>query len=517
MDGRMASTASLSQIFNLWHVGYQPFKELGSDNILLSSPNGNMLWTGDPETINQIAGQGTNFVKPVELFSFFDTYGPNMQTSKGDDWRSHRKIVAPAIGPHSNAAMWQAALHESKKLLMDLLEQEAPVITHMKDHMSEVSLHCITQSLFAKELDYETTQVFPAPQLPSGRLGFVEAMFTTIDKLGIIDSIPQALRALIPFKVIQRADKAYWDLHSYIVDMCDKASDMDKRNPKTTDMNVMAGTRPESAEKHGKVMSRNTLIGNVFFFLLSGHGTAGNTLGFLMFLLAVRQDIQSQLQTHLDTQLGDKPVDTWTVADDFMHLYTGYTGSVLKEAMRLYNVVEFIPRRCTTDTPVTDLSGAHFVVPKNTLCLLNFTAAFRHPKIWPAKPDCNDSTGRYHPMLDFDPKRWDSYGDKITKPSDVGLRTYFPFGLGGRACLGKSLGSIMMVGVLAAIFKDYSIELVAPPAIREEAANKCAGEEWVKHRTYDWALKMLMDEVECNLLIELRKELPVRLVPRKRL
>lgn len=262
-------------------------------------------------------------------------------------------------------------------------------------------------------------------------------------------------------------------------------------------------------------MSRNDLIGNVFFFLLSGHGTAGNTLGFLMFLLAVRQDVQSQMQAHLDAQLGDNPDHTWTVTDDFMHLYNGYTGSVLKEAMRLYNVVEFIPRRCTTNTPVTDLSGQQFVVPQNTLCLLNFTAAFRHPKIWPAKPDCKDSTDRYHPMLDFDPTRWDSYSDKITKPSDVGLRTYFPFGLGARACLGKSLGSIMMVGVLATIFKDYSLELVAPQAIKKEAAEIGADKEWIQERTYNWALKMLMDEVECNLLIELRKELPVRLVPRK--
>ncbi|KAL9640526.1 MAG: hypothetical protein Q9204_000673 [Flavoplaca sp. TL-2023a] len=478
-----------------------------------------MLWTSDPDLINQIAGQGTQFVKPVELFSFFDLYGPNMQTSKGDDWKSHRKIVAPAIGPHTNAAMWHAALHESKKLL-DLLIEADPVVTHMKDHMSEISLHCITQSLFDMELPYETIQGFPTPDVSSGRLGFVEAMFTTIDKIGLIDSIPERSRAMIPFKAIKKADKAYRDLHSYIVDMCDKASSIDREDQKVSGMNIMdtliAGTRPESAEKHGKVLSRKSLIGNIFFFLLSGHGTAGNTLGFLMFLLAVRQDVQLQMQAHLDIQLGEKPVSEWTVTDDFRHLYNGYTGSVLKEAMRLYNVVEFIPRRCTTDTRVTDLAGAQFVVPKDTLCLLNFTAAFRHPKIWPAKPGCNDSTGRYHPMLDFDPTRWNSYGDKITKPSDVGLRTYFPFGLGGRACLGKSLGSIMMIGVLAAIFKDYSVELVAPQMIRQQAAQNNAGEAWIRNRTFDWALKMLLDEVECNLLIELRKDFPVRLVPRKR-
>lgn len=264
-------------------------------------------------------------------------------------------------------------------------------------------------------------------------------------------------------------------------------------------------------------MDRETLTGNVFFFLLSGHGTAGNTLGFLMFLLAIRQDIQAELQTHLDAELGGKPLDTWSVTGEFMRLYNGYTGAVLKEAMRLYNVVEFIPRRCTAEANVTDLDGNRFTIPRDTLCLLNFTAAFRHPSIWPAKPTANDpATGKYHPMLDFDPNRWDSYADKITKPSEVGLRTYFPFGLGGRACLGKSLGSIMMVGVLAYIFKNFTIELVPSREVEEEAERTGADEKWVEERTREAALRMLVDEIECNLLIELRKELPVRLVPRKK-
>ena len=277
---------------------------------------------------------------------------------------------------------------------------------------------------------------------------------------------------------------------------------------------MIDGTKSESLDKHGKILSREELIGNVFFFLLSGHGTAGNTLGFLMFLLAVRTDVQTEMQAHLDSQLGDRPDSTWSVTEDFSALYNGYMGSVLKETMRLYNVVEFIPRRCLTDTPIKDMSGKDLLVPSNTLCLLNFTAAFRHPHIWPTKSNCNDSTGQYHPMLDFDTSRWKAYSDKITKPSEVGLRNYFPFGLGKRACLGKSLGAIMMIGVLASVFKTYSIELVPPQAIKEEAAKNGANEEWVQHRTYDWALGMLRDGITCNLLIELRKDLPVRLVPR---
>lgn len=84
-----------------------------------------------------------------------------------------------------------------------------------------------------------TTKAFPTPELPQGKLRFVEAMFTTIDKIGIIDSIPKRLRgvcstyrsevrskkakpcfaAWILSKVVKRADKAYRDLDSYLGDV----------------------------------------------------------------------------------------------------------------------------------------------------------------------------------------------------------------------------------------------------------------------------------------------------------
>lgn len=83
---------------------------------MLSSPKGSMLCSSDPETINQIANQAKHFRKPVEYFIFFDTYGLNMQTSLGDDRKAQRKIIAPAIGSHSNAAMWKSSLHQTQRL-----------------------------------------------------------------------------------------------------------------------------------------------------------------------------------------------------------------------------------------------------------------------------------------------------------------------------------------------------------------------------------------------------------------
>jgi len=44
---------------------------------------------------------------------------------------------------------------------------------------------------------------------------------------------------LIPFESIRRADKAYRDLHSHIVAICDKAEDMEKNISQNVEMSVM--------------------------------------------------------------------------------------------------------------------------------------------------------------------------------------------------------------------------------------------------------------------------------------
>ena len=183
----------MSKVFHVWHAGYTPYKDLGTDNIMLSSPNGNMLWTADPELINQISSQGARFVKPVELFGFFDIYGPNMQTAINDDWRFHRKMVAPAIGSHANTKMWEVSLFETKKFT-DLLVRKSSIITLVEDCMSEITLHCVTQCFFDLELDFEHFEETSARRTQYGRTGFVEAIFTTIDKMGIIDIIPSNIR-----------------------------------------------------------------------------------------------------------------------------------------------------------------------------------------------------------------------------------------------------------------------------------------------------------------------------------
>ncbi|KAF7931167.1 uncharacterized protein EAE97_009376 [Botrytis byssoidea] len=164
---------------------------------MLSSPSGDMLWTADPELINPISSQAAGSVKPVKLFGFFGIYGPNMQTTINDDGKLLRKMIAPPIGSHSNTKMWQASLFETKKFT-DLLIQKSSKVTLMKDCLFELTLHCVIQSLFDPEWTSEYFKEGSTGSKQVERTGFVEAMFTTIDKMGIPDNIPSKIRGKSP-------------------------------------------------------------------------------------------------------------------------------------------------------------------------------------------------------------------------------------------------------------------------------------------------------------------------------
>ena len=235
-------------------------------------------------------------------------------------------------------------------------------------------------------------------------------------------------------------------------------------------------------------------------------------MAFTLLLLAVYPEDQRKVQAELDHQLDGRQKDQWTVERDYQVLQQGYLGAVLKEVLRLYCVVQFLLRRTVTATPVVDLKGSNATVPENSFIILDFAAAFKNPSTWSESKVSPERRAELHdsPAIHFDPSRWLQAGDV---PNDEGLAapTYWPFGQGPRQCPGKGFAQLEMTAVMATIFKEYSIELV----VDEQTTNTCGGDSnlaWAKTR--DKALKMLIDNVEANINIQMLKELPIRVVKR---
>lgn len=71
----------------------------------------------NPGAIMQIATRRNDFLKPVEIYGIVDIFGVSMLSSEGDNWKRHRKIVAPAFSEKSNTEVWKESLKQGRSML----------------------------------------------------------------------------------------------------------------------------------------------------------------------------------------------------------------------------------------------------------------------------------------------------------------------------------------------------------------------------------------------------------------
>jgi cytochrome P450 len=240
---------------------------------------------------------------------------------------------------------------------------------------------------------------------------------------------------------------------------------------------------------------------------MAGHETTGNTLAFTILLLAIYPAHQTAIQRDLDAQLGSRTSREWNVEHDYPALQKGHLGAVLKEVLRLYNVIQFIFRLTVEDTRMVDKEGVEHVVPKGTTCLINVAAAFQNPAVWAGKDVGEARRKELHcsQAIDFRPERW---LDEDVDEDELG---FWPFGYASRKCPGMPFAQVEMVAVLAAVLKEWSVELV----VGEEVVVECGGDrERASERVRDDAVRRMRDDVEANINIQMLKEVPVRLVRR---
>jgi cytochrome P450 len=165
-------------------------------------------------------------------------------------------------------------------------------------------------------------------------------------------------------------------------------------------------------------------------FLLAGTETTSTSLAMALHLLALHPQLQQRAREEAREVLGDRAPDSADLAK------LPYLTWVIKEAMRLYPAGAFITRSVVEDTVI----DGH-LIPAGSEALVSPWVTQRHPDHWE------------HPDR-FDPDRWAPELEKARH-----RYTWFPFGGGPRACIGRSLAMLEAVLALAVILRD--IELAA--------------------------------------------------------
>lgn len=285
------------------------------------------------------------------------------------------------------------------------------------------------------------------------------------------------------------------------------------------DLIVRAGEPTDSSAP--PALSTPAVIGNLFIFMFAGHEANANTLMFAMLLLACHPSTQKRLQQDIDKALSDTATteEAWSYERMYPILAENMVGAVINETLRVTSVLPFLPKFVKKGSPQSFKIGDRtHVIPSNTLIIVNTSATHQHPKYWPQPRRSQASPSTSNPVASFNPQYWlgprDAYPQGVSQPEGF-LRphpgSYVPFSDGSRGCLGKKFALVELCALVARIFSEYSVELVAEGD--EDGSSKATSkEEWTRARSS--AEHQLSEGVEFDMSLRFKGMVPITFVKR---
>jgi cytochrome P450 len=194
-------------------------------------------------------------------------------------------------------------------------------------------------------------------------------------------------------------------------------------------------------EQGGEGMSDKQLRDEIMTLLIAGHDSTAQSLCWTLHLLAQHPDAQTRLRAELEEVLGSRT----PTADDLPRL--AYTLRVIYESMRLYPPAWLLVRSPTQDDVIDECS-----VPVGSVVLSSPYVTHRRADLWE------------------DPERFDP--DRFTPERSVARPkyAYFPFGGGGRQCIGNTFALQQMQITLAMMFQRYRLNAVPDHPVKVQAA-----------------------------------------------
>ncbi|XP_064393862.1 cholesterol 24-hydroxylase-like [Halichondria panicea] len=173
------------------------------------------------------------------------------------------------------------------------------------------------------------------------------------------------------------------------------------------------------------------LVDNFYSFLGAGFDTTLNTIQFSIILLTQHPNIMIRVVEEVGEVLGDR---TQVTVEDLKKLT--YMEQVLYETLRLYTIISGgIPKSLHCDVNVDE----DLTIPAKTTCMLISSVISSKAKYF-EDPEV------------FNPDRF------VPATSPDGF-TFFPFGIGHRACIGKHFALMEAKMFLARFFQTFTVSL----------------------------------------------------------
>jgi cytochrome P450 len=343
-----------------------------------------------------------------------------MITSDGEKHNRGRRIAAPAF--HRRRIDRYA--EQIVELAADFRAQWKPgAELNISAEMMRLALQITARTLFDTEVTPEIHEINDQVNIVMDLYNFLVALPRAELLLG--SPLPQMRR----FRAAKRR------LDEVVGGMIRARSAEAEATPAGADvrgdlLSMLLAARDDQGD--GLKLNSQELRDQVLTLFLAGYETVANALGWTWLLLGQNPDAEKRLHDELDTVLGDR----LPTLEDMPRL--SYTAMVLSESMRLYPPAWAMGREVLQDVPI-----GPYRLRKGTMVFFSQYIVQRDPK-WFPEPER------------FRPERFTAEA-KAGRPKFA----YFPFGGGGRQCIGESFAWMEAILALATIAQRWRVELIA--------------------------------------------------------
>ena len=368
----------------------------------------------DPALVNEVLVTKQNsFRKGRALEGARVFLGNSLLVSEGEEHTRQRRLIQPAFH-RGRIAGYAAIMADRARTWTDA--QRAGAEIDLAVEMNRLTLAVVAATLFGSDVDREA--------------GDIAESLTVI-----IESFNRMLLPLwrywrnLPLPANLRLRAAQRSLDATIYRLIGQRRKEGRDHGDLLSMLLAA----EDAENPQKRLTDVEVRDQAMTLFLAGHETTANALAWTWHLLAQHDDVRVKMKAEIEAVLGPERLPT---LEDTQRL--PFTTAVFSEAMRLYPPVWVVGRRALEDVTIGDVA-----VPKRTIVIMSQYIVHHDARFWPD-------------AMEFRPERWLDEAAQAARPKFA----YFPFGGGGRICIGDAFAWTEGVILLAVMARRWKFEPV---------------------------------------------------------
>jgi cytochrome P450 len=391
---------------------FEDLKRTCGDAARFTLFNERFILFSDPALVNEVlVTKQHSFRKGKALEGAREFLGNSLLVSEGEEHTRQRRLIQPAFH-RGRIAGYARVMAEKTRQWTDA--RRAGEEIDLAVEMNRLTLAVVGETLFGSEVEAEAHEI---------------AESLTV----IIENFNRMLLPLwkwlqrIPTEQNRRLREAQERLDATIYRVISQRRRDGRDHGDLLSMLLAA----EDAENPQKRLTDAEVRDQAMTLFIAGHETTANALAWTWHLLSQHEECRVKMKAEIDAVLG---ADRMPGLEDMARL--PFTTAVLSESMRLFPPVWVVGRRALEDVTI-----GGYEVPRRTIVIASQYIIHRDGRFWP-NPE------------EFRPERWLDEEAQAARPKFA----YFPFGGGGRICIGDAFAWTEGVILLAVMARRWRFE-----------------------------------------------------------